>query len=140
MEASLKEYVIQQVIAHKDRIRDATDRLSCILHEAKKKLSKDLELPEESILETRKIIHEILSELSIIGGFCDKWTRDYIERMTNIIGGLVMTRLHYLDAAILELWAVKVNSIIVDFTKSPFRLSDLKPIFSILEKALGRRS
>lgn len=134
-----KEYVIQQVVAHKDRIRDVTDRLSDVLHEAKKRTGKNLELDDESSLAIRKTIHEMVSELSIIGGFCDDWTRQYIDQTANIIGGIASTRVSYADALIIDWWAVRVNSLIVDFTKTPFRLSDLKPIFSVLEKALGKK-
>lgn len=86
MEGLSKEYVIQQVVAHKDRIRDATDRLSDVIHKAKIRLSKNYELSDKSALTIRKIIHEIVSELSIIGGFCDKWTKGYIDRTANIVG------------------------------------------------------
>jgi len=139
MEGLSKEFIVQQVMNQKDKIRDATDRLSDVLYEARKRLSKNFELPEESSLAVRKIIHEILSELSIIGGFCDDWTKDYIDKTANIIAGIASQRIHYWDALVLELWAVKVNAIIVDFTKTPFRLSELKPIFSILKEALSRK-
>jgi len=135
-----KEYVIQQVKAHKDLIRDASDRLSDVLYEGRKQLGSHLELGQEYSLTIRKIIHEIVSELSIIGGFCDNWTKRYIQETTLIIGAMVIpTRISYVHALMLEYWAVSVNSIIIDYNKTPFRLSDLKPLLSVLEKAFNRK-
>jgi hypothetical protein len=139
MEGLSKEYIIQQVANHKDRIRDATDRLSDVLYDARKKLSKNLELPQESALTVRKIIHEIVSELSIIGGFCDNWTKNYINETANLIGARIASKVQYFDALLLEWWAVRVNAIIVDYTKTPFRLSELKPILSVLKDALSKK-
>jgi hypothetical protein len=134
-----KDYVIQQVVAHKDRIRDASDRLSDILYEGRKHLGNNLRLGEERSLAIRKIVHEIVSELSIIGGFCDGWTQRYIKETAHVIGAMIATEPHYADALMLEYWAVRVNSLIIDYTKTPFRLSDLKPLLSVLEKAFGKK-
>lgn len=136
MEGLTKEYIVQQVEAHKDRIRDATDRLSEILHNARKTLLKEDKLDDENTLAIRKIVHEIISEISMIGGFCDKWSRDYIERITLAVSYMTSVEIYYVFALELEHWAVMVNSIIVDYTKTPFRLSELKPIFSVLKDAL----
>jgi len=132
-----KEYMVNQVKAHKDLIRDATDRLSEILYRAR--VSKNLQLKEKDSLAVRKTLHEIVSELSMIGGYCDGWTRNYINKTVSLIGEQVSTRVTYLDAVLLDLWLMKVNGIIVDFTKVPFRLSQLKPILSILEKVFRKK-
>lgn len=137
MEGLSKEYIIGQVKAHKDVIRDATDRLSDILFKAR--VSKNLELSEKDSLAVRKILHEIVSELSMIGGYCDKWTRNYIDETAILIGQQTSTRIRYMNALLLDWWAMRINGIVVDFTKTPFKLSQLKPIFSMLEKALGKK-
>jgi len=135
MESLSKEYMINQVKTHKDNIRDATDRLSEILFKARKRLSKDLQLNEKDSLAVRKILHEIVSELSMIGGYCDSRTQRYIDETANIIGiQTSVTRIRYPNTLMLDWWAMRVNSIIVDYTKIPFRLSQLKPILSVLEK------
>lgn len=131
-----KEYMIKQIKAHKDIIRDATDRLSEMLYRVRVSGSK---LNEKDSLSVRRILHEIVSELSMIGGYCDKWTRNYIDRTVSLIGKQAFTGIDYVDAVLLDLWAMKVNGIIVDFTKTPFRLSQLKPIFSMLEKVFRSR-
>lgn len=131
-----KEYMINQIKAHKDIIRDATDRLSEMLYRVRVSRSK---LNEKDSLSVRRILHEIVSELSMIGGYCDKWTRNYIDRTVSLIGKQAFTGIDYVDAVLLDLWAMKVNGIIVDFTKTPFRLSQLKPIFSMLEKVFRSR-
>lgn len=136
MESLDKEFVVRQVKTHKDVIRDATDRLSDVLYKAR--VSKDLELSEEDSLTVRKILHEITSELSMIGGYCDGWTKRYIDKTVAIVGDTTSTKLRYLDALLLDLWATRVNGIIVDFTKTPFRLSKLKPIFDMLKTALEK--
>ena len=136
MEDMSKEYMINQIKAHKDIIRDATDRLSEMLYRVRVSRSK---LNEKDSLSVRRILHEIVSELSMIGGYCDKWTRNYIDRTVSLIGKQAFTGIDYVDAVLLDLWAMKVNGIIVDFTKTPFRLSQLKPIFSMLEKVFRSR-
>jgi hypothetical protein len=47
--------------------------------------------------------------------------------------------MNYGKAVLLDWWAMRINGIVIDFTKTPFRLSQLKPIFSVLEKALGKK-
>lgn len=137
MERLSKEYMVNQVKAHKDLIRDATDRLSEILYRAR--VSKNLQLKEKDSLAVRKTLHEIVSELSMIGGYCDGWTRNYINKTVSLIGEQVSTQITYIDAVLLDLWLMKANGIIVDFTKVPFRLSQLKPILSILEKVFRKK-
>lgn len=86
----------------------------------------------------RKIVHEIVSELSMIGGFCDNWSKQYIERINQTVAAMTSIKIYYPFALALEFWAVMVNSIIVDYTKTPLRLSDLKPVFSVLREALDK--
>lgn len=138
MEGLSKEYMINQVKSHKDIIRDATDRLSDLLYKAR--VSKELELSEKDSLKARKILHEIISELSMIGGYCDKWTRNYIGETVRLIGAHTSVKLSYTTVLTLDLWAMRINGLIIDFTKTPFRLSELKPIFSLLKDALGKLS
>jgi len=137
LESLSKEYMISQVKAHKDIIRDATDRLSDILFKAR--VSKNLELSEKNSLAVRKILHEIVSELSMIGGYCDKTTKNYIDTTVNLIGSRTSTEITYAFVLMLDWWAMRINGIVIDFTKTPFRLSQLKPILSVLEKALDRK-
>ncbi len=137
MERLSKEYIINQVKAHKEIIKDATDRLSDLLSKAR--VSKSMRLSEENSLAVRKILHEIVSELSMIGGYCDGWTRNYIQKTVNVIGVETSTRIEYVDALLLDLWAMRINAIVVDFGKTPFRLSELKPMFDMLGKALGKK-
>jgi hypothetical protein len=141
MEKLSKEYMVQQVINHKDRLKEATDELSRIFSEAriKRQTRTNLGLDEETSLQIRKIVHEIMEEISIIGGFCDGSTQDYIHKISLIVAGKTAFDITILDFCILELFAARVNSIIVDFTKTPFRLSDLKPILSVLAEAAKKR-
>lgn len=132
--------MIQQVIAHKDRIKEATDQLSEVLCKAKSKpkVKETWKLDDESSLQVRKIAHELVEEISIIGGFCDGWTKNYIKRISPIIAGITAWNIDVLSVSILELFGTMVNSIIVDFTKTPFRLSELKPILSVIKNALNK--
>ena len=54
--------MVQQVVAHKDRIKEATDQLSEILCKAKSKtkVKETWKLDDESALQVRKIVHEII--------------------------------------------------------------------------------
>ena len=117
LEKLSKEYVIQQVVAHKDRIRDATDRLSDLLYPARKSLGNNLKLDA--------CMHN--------------WTRDYIDKTATLIRAEVAIGVDYGAILGLELWAIRINGFCVNFNKTPFRLSDLKPIFSVLEKALSKK-
>lgn len=141
MEKMSKEYMIQQVIAHKDRLREAADQLSRTLSEARSKVKaeKGWKLDEKTALQIREILHEMMEQISIIGGFCDGWTQNYIRRISPFIAGISAFDIHIFDFHTLELFGTMVNSIIVDFTKTPFRLSELKPIFSVLKEAVGRK-
>jgi hypothetical protein len=136
MDKLSKEYVIQKIEGHKDIIRDATDRLSDTLFRYRDQFEKKWELDEKASLEVRKILHEIVSELSMIGGFCDGWTKNYINDTVNIIGHAISTGVSYADALLLEWWAMRINGIIIDYNKTPFRLADLKPLFSTLKEGL----
>src|SRR5208283_5597502 len=136
MEKLSKEQVIRIVEGHKDIIRDATDRLSDSFCKFRKAHPNDLDLTEEESVEIRKIIHSIISEVSMIGGFCDSWTRNYIAKTVNIVSAYTVERkISILSFYMLELWANKINEITPDYNKTPFRLSDLKPLASILESA-----
>jgi hypothetical protein len=138
MEGLSKEYVVSQVESHKDRIRAATDQLSEILYNARKGLSEKFELDDQNTLAVRKIVHEIVSEISMIGGFCDNWSKEHIGRINQAVADMTSIKIYYPFALQLEYWAVIVNSIIVDYTKTPFRLSDLKPVFSVLKEAMSK--
>lgn len=135
-----KERMIEIVIAHKDRIRDATDQLSEIIYKAKSNMPKNTwNLDEENALAIRKVIHEIVEEISIIGGFCDGWTRNYIAKTTPIIAGITAFDISVLDVHTLELFGTIVNFISPDFNKTPFKWSQLKPAFEMLKTALGNK-
>ena len=100
-----KDRMVEIVIAHKDRIREATDQLSEIIYKAKSKMPKNAwKLDEQSSLAIRKIIHEIVEEIAIIGGFCDGWTRKYIARVTPAVAGITTSDITLLDVQILELF------------------------------------
>lgn len=134
-----KERMIEIVIAHKDRIREATDQLSEIIYKAKSKTPKNAwNFDEESALAIRKVIHEIVEEISIIGGFCDGWTRNYIAKVTPIVADITAIEISVLEASTLELFGTMVNYIAPDFNKTPFRWSQLKPAFEVLKTALGK--
>ena len=114
--------MIEIVVTQKKKIKEATDRLSQTLEDSK--VDNELELKKNSIVEIRKIIHEIISELSIIGGFCDGWSRNYVSRISSAVAETVsQCELMIWDALILELFATMVNSIIIDFNKTPFRFA-----------------
>jgi hypothetical protein len=140
LEKLSQEYLIQQVITHKDRLKDATDQLSQTLSEYRSQnKAKTWTVDEKTALRIREIAHEIIEEISIIGGFCDGWTRNYIDKITPFIAGITAFQITTFEFHMLELFATRLNSIIVDFTRTPFRLEELKPIFSLLKEAAMRK-
>jgi hypothetical protein len=78
-------------------------RRSEILYKARKTLEDKFELDDENTLAVRKIVHEIVSELSMIGGFCDKWSKQYIERINDTVATMTSVKIYYPFALMLEI-------------------------------------
>ena len=117
-----KEKMIEIVIDHKKNIVKTTNQISESLQKLREPTSKKMSLDYETALFVKKSVHQVVSDLSIIGGFCGGTEKDYINRMAFMLGGLVATG--YIDivtAPIIELWCTMVNSIMIDFNKTPFR-------------------
>lgn len=114
MESS-KQKMIDTVIAHKDRIVKATNEIIEKLSEFRKSTSG-----EETYLYVKKRVNQIVSDLSIIGGFCRTRERGLVEIMNDMVQSIIMAE-GELFALLMEDWCIMVNGIIVDFTKTPFR-------------------
>lgn len=131
MEPSKKEK-IEIVITHKQRIVETTNQIIEKLRKLESTSSK--EQYRETSLFTAQKANQIISDLSIIGGFCGKAEKDYIRHLASVIDS-PLTDPDYISAflPIIEDWCTMVNSIIVDFEKTPFRFVGGEFQFSLRE-------
>lgn len=135
------EIKFQTLLQKKDEIRRATDEISEIL----KKLGKGspiearlrrlqasgteydksyYTLDEQSALTVRQKIHEIISSLSVITGFCDNRARNFLVDITLVVSRITTkSEITALEGLLLEQFCTVVNSLIVDFNKTPFSFS-----------------
>ena len=118
-----KEKQIEIVICHKKRIVELTNRILEIIHDSDSKQ----EYITTQQLELKKLINEIICEMTTIVGFCGRSERNWVDNMTN---GICMHTIYlsWVASSILEHWCTMANSITIDFNKTPFKFfgGDLK--------------
>ena len=138
-----QEVKLQTILQKKEDIRRATDEISKII----KKLGKGspykvairvlqkfddqepkgdpyYKLDEQSSVAVREKLHEIVSSLSIIAGFCDKVAQDYALRISKVATEITaQNEITNLEGFVLESFCTMVNSIIVDYNRTPFSFS-----------------
>ena len=118
-----KEKRIELVISHKKNIVNLTNRILEIIHDS----TDDWKYNDAQKLELRKLMNETLSELSTIAGFCGRKERGWVSDMARsiIVHNVYLNRTMH---SLLELWCTMVNTITIDFNKSPFKFfgADLK--------------
>lgn len=117
-----KEKMIEIVIDRKERIVKTTNQISESLQRLRESTSEKEALEHKTTLFIKKSVDQVISNLSIIGGFCGRGERDYISRMADMAGDIAVIP-DYMSflAPFIELWCTMVNSIIIDFNKTPFR-------------------
>ena len=113
---SSKQKMVTTVIKEKERIVKATNEIIEKLSEL-----RDLESGKEASLYIRKRVNQIVSDLSIIGGFCGKREKRLVEIINSMVQTILMVEGKVGFAELLKDWCIDVNSIIVDFTKTPFK-------------------
>jgi len=137
------EVKLQTILQKKEEIREATDEISEIIKKlgkgspyvaAKRGLQKinhketneDLyyKLDEQSSVAVRQKLHRIVSSVSTIACLCDKKTQRYVMSISKIAAEITAkSEITNLEGFILESFCTMVNSIIVDYNKTPFSLS-----------------
>lgn len=105
--------MIDVVIAHKERIVKATNEIV----EELSRLQESNTLGKETSLYVKKRVNQIVSDLSVIGGFCGSREKSLVEIMESMVRNLLDIGF----AGLIEDWCIMANGIIVDFTKTPFR-------------------
>jgi len=123
------EVKLQTILQEKEKVRKATDEISDII----KKLGKGspyrppsdddpyFRLDEQSALAVRQKIHQIISSLSVIAGFCDKSAQDHILRIESVARNITAKHeITCLEGFLLEKFCTVVNGIGIDFNKTPF--------------------
>ena len=76
---------------------------------------------ERKSLYLRKQVNQVVSDLSIIGGFCGKREKELIELTNDLAQHILMAEDKIGFVELMQDWCIEVNGIIVDFTKTPFR-------------------
>ena len=135
------EVKLQTILLQKEEVRKATDEISRIIRKLgkgspfeaslRRLRTKDKEiedpyykLDEQSSIAVREKLHKIVSSVSIIAGFCDKNTKDYVMRISKVAAEIsAQSEITSLDGFVLESFCTLVNSIIVDYNKTPFSIS-----------------
>jgi hypothetical protein len=79
MESSLRN-VIDTVTILKERIVEATNEIVEKLGEL-----ENLATRKEAMVHIRKLVNQIISDLSIIGGFCSKQDKEIIQIWSRIV-------------------------------------------------------
>lgn len=115
-----KEKQIEIVISHKKHIVELTNKVL----EIAQKTGRNQEYNDSQKLQLKQLVNEIISELSIIAGFCSNEERNWV---LNMAVGVDMF-LSYGLSILLEDWCTMANTVAVDFNKTPFRFfgADLK--------------
>lgn len=109
---SSKQKMIETVIAHKDKIVKATNEIIEKLGGYQNEF-----FDGETAVYVKKRVNQIVSDLSLIGGFCGSREKKLVELAEDLSRHLIAIR----STSLMEDWCIEVNSIIVDFTRVPFR-------------------
>ncbi len=99
---------------HKKRIRKITNKILDIIGQS---------FNDKTKLQVRKLVNEVVSELSVIVGFCGSREKKWVDAMSFEMASYMV----FLDMGskpIIRLWCTLVNNVVVDFTKTPFRFLD----------------
>ncbi len=119
-------------------IEEATNKISEVITRARDENKRKLNT--EDALLVRRMVHGTLNHLSTIGGFCDRASQDYVDRLADLTSSILMkSRIGILDFYLLELFANNVNSVSPDFNKTPFSFSaELKSLVGSIKATLKK--
>jgi hypothetical protein len=136
------EVKLQTILQKKEDIIKTADEISEItkklgkgsFHKATRRMLENISnketedpyyrLDEQDSVVLRQKLHKMVSDISIIAGFCDKRTQNYIMQISKVAAEITaQNEITNLEGFILESFCTMVNSIIVDFNKTPFSLS-----------------
>jgi hypothetical protein len=112
-----KQKTINTVIAHKDRIVKTTNEII----EKLSRLQKSYISEKETSVYVKKRVNQVVSDLSIIAGFCGAREKGLIELTDDMVRIILLAEDKIGFVGLMEDWCITVNSTIVDFTKTPFR-------------------
>ncbi len=129
-----KEEQVRIVITSKKRIADLTGKILDVMYDSDAENYQLINKQESAI---KKSIYEIVSELSIISGFCSSNEREFVNSITRYITD--MTPSLQSTKLLLEDWCTIVNGIAVDFNKTPFKFlnTELKRKWRSLEAKIS---
>ncbi|MCJ7631514.1 hypothetical protein MUP77_03815 [Candidatus Bathyarchaeota archaeon] len=129
-----KEEQVRIVITSKKRIADLTGKILDVMYDSD---SENYQLINKQESAIKKSLYEIVSELSIISGFCSSNEREFVNSITRYIPE--MTPSLQSTKLLLEDWCTIVNGIAVDFNKTPFKFlnTELKGKWRSLEAKIN---
>jgi len=116
---------IQEKIQRIDKSRDQIERSSDIITMQLQNISNG-DSEQEKIRIVKKEIRTIIKELNKMGGFCDKKVQRNIILLTEAgaifsIYSTSMGLRH--NRPMIEYWVSKAGGLLLDYNKSPFKLS-----------------
>lgn len=116
---------IQEKIQRIDNSRDQIERSSDIITMQLQNISNG-DSEEEKIRIVKKEIRTIIKELNKIGGFCDKKVQKNIVLLTE--AGAMFTIYSTSvglrrNRPLIDYWVSKAGGLLLDYNKSPFKLS-----------------
>ena len=130
------EKKIRIILKRKDEVRKLSGEVLGILSRLKnvhgktdEEWKKSFELTDGENLRVRKKLNQIISNLSIIAGFCDQNSQEYVQRFAVIISGIgrgTYGRINCLDKYILTRFCTMANTLMVDFNKRPWRIAEVE--------------
>jgi hypothetical protein len=114
-----KNEMVRIIVEHKNNIEEITSEIKQKLQNVKP-TSRPLDQETTGFVQLR--VDSVVKELSILGSFCGRSEKEYVNRVSDIIGRI--TSVGYIDysvAIIIRFWCTMVNSLMIDLDKTPFK-------------------
>jgi len=114
--------------------KEETCKLSNEVLESLMKLTRPdgdkFELTDDENLLARTKLNQIIKNMSIIAGFCDKESQSYVNRVAGIISKVgrlgTFGKINYIDKFVLDKFCTMANTLMIDFNKRPWKLAEFE--------------
>ncbi|MEM2129057.1 MAG: hypothetical protein QXZ70_00510 [Candidatus Bathyarchaeia archaeon] len=114
-----KKEMVKIIVAHKNNIEENTSQIKEKLQDVQP-VGKPLD--KETTRFVQQKVDSVIKELSIVGSFCGRGEKNYVYKVSDIIGRLTAPGyIDYYIAVAIRFWCTMVNSIMIDFNKTPFK-------------------
>lgn len=137
------EKQIEIISAYKKEIHKTAERMAKVVQEAYSRIETqehDFKLEDKEILKISNNVGKIITNLSLMAAFADRNTKIMILELMEIGGKayiLLRTPTRFQAIGMLDAWLKLVQSIIPDFTKTPFRFKISAELNAAIAKIRG---